>query len=227
MCRLSMPLPLPRCGTEAQRAGGDGAYRTEESVLREHENSPMLKLFLAVSGSEVIGYCSFSHYKEDTGALYIALLNVRPDYHGRKVGKALVRRSIEETIKLGWPRLDLYTWPGNVKAVPTYKKSGFFWENRDDTTHLMNFIPSVLQTGAVKSYFEKIDWYNDSIRKIKVEPDGHGENGFDYFTYEWLKDGLSLKMEYERTGRGLRLIETEDYRIQVTIPAQHEPAVWS
>ncbi|MFD1906906.1 hypothetical protein ACFSQ7_27215 [Paenibacillus rhizoplanae] len=29
-------------------------------------------------------------------------------------------------------------------------------------------------------------------------------------------------MEYERTGRGLRLIETEDYRIQVTIPAQHE-----
>ncbi|ETT63796.1 hypothetical protein C173_21892 [Paenibacillus sp. FSL R7-277] len=206
----------------AESWGGDGAYRTEESVLREHENSPMLKLFLAVSGSEVIGYCSFSHYKEDTGALYIALLNVRPDYHGRKVGKALVRRSIEETIKLGWPRLDLYTWPGNVKAVPTYKKSGFFWENRDDTTHLMNFIPSVLQTGAVKSYFEKIDWYNDSIREIKVEPDGHGENGFDYFTYEWLKDGLSLKMEYERTGRGLRLIETEDYRIQVTIPAQHE-----
>lgn len=206
----------------AESWGGDGAYRTEESVLREHENSPMLKLFLAVSGSEVIGYCSFSHYKEDTGALYIALLNVRPDYHGRKVGKALVRRSIEETIKLGWPRLDLYTWPGNVKAVPTYKKSGFFWENRDDTTHLMNFIPSVLQTGAVKSYFEKIDWYNDSIREIKVEPDGHGENGFDYFTYEWLKDGLALKMEYERTGRGLRLIETEDYRIQVTIPAQHE-----
>lgn len=86
----------------AESWGGDGAYRTEESVLREHENSPMLKLFLAVSGSEVIGYCSFSHYKEDTGALYIALLNVRPDYHGRKVGKALVRRSIEETIKLGW-----------------------------------------------------------------------------------------------------------------------------
>ncbi|QUL57868.1 GNAT family N-acetyltransferase [Paenibacillus tritici] len=202
--------------------GGDGSYRTEESVLREHENSPMLKLFLAVSGSEVIGYCSFSHYKEDTGALYIPLLNVRPDYHGRKVGKRLVRRAVEETIRLGWPRLDLYTWPGNVKAVPTYKKSGFFWENRDDTTHLMNFIPSVLQTGAVKSYFGQIDWYNDSIREIIVQPDGHGEGGFDYFTYEWVKDGLALRMEYERTGRGLRLIETEDYRIQATIPAQHE-----
>lgn len=202
--------------------GGDSSYQTEESVLREHEINPMLKLFLAVTGGEVIGYCSFSHYKEDTGALYIALLNVRPDYHGRKVGKRLVRRAIEETITLGWPRLDLYTWPGNVKAVPTYKKSGFFWEKRDDTTHLMNFIPSVLQTGAVSAYFEKIDWYNDSIRKIEVEPDGHGADGFDYFTYEWLKDGVSLRMEYERTGRGLRLIETEDYRIQVTIPASHE-----
>lgn len=139
----------------SQSWGGDNSYQTEESVLREHEINPMLKLFLAVTGGEVIGYCSFSHYKEDTGALYIALLNVRPDYHGRKVGKRLVRRAIEETITLGWPRLDLYTWPGNVKAVPTYKKSGFFWEKRDDTTHLMNFIPSVLQTGAVSAFLRK------------------------------------------------------------------------
>ncbi|AIQ41542.1 GNAT family N-acetyltransferase [Paenibacillus sp. FSL R5-0912] len=202
--------------------GGDNTYRTEESVLREHENSTLLKVFLAVAGGEVIGYCSFSHYKEDTGALYIPLLNVRPDFHGRKVGKRLVRHAVEETIRLGWARLDLYTWPGNVKAVPTYKKSGFFWEKRDDTTHLMNFIPSVLQTGAVKSYFGTIDWYNDSIREINVQPDGQGDNGFDYFTYEWLKDGLRLTMQYERSGRGLRLIETEDYRIQATIPERHE-----
>lgn len=206
----------------SQSWGGDSSYQTEESVIREHEINPLLKLFLAVDRGEVIGYCSFSHYREDTGALYIPLLNVRPDYHGRKVGKRLVRRAVEETIKLGWPRLDLYTWPGNVKAVPTYKKSGFFWEKRDDTTHLMNFIPSVLQTAAVSAYFEKIDWYEDSVRKIEVKPDGHGEGGFDYFTYEWLKDGMPLRMEYERTGRGLRLIETEDYRIQVTIPGTHE-----
>lgn len=202
--------------------GGDNAYRTEQSVLTEHENSTLLKVFLAVADGEVIGYCSFSHYKEDSGALYIPLLNVRPDFHGRKVGKRLVRRAVEETIKLGWPRLDLYTWAGNVKAVPTYKKSGFFWEKRDETTHLMNFIPSVLQTGAVKHYFETIDWYNDSIREISVQPDGHKENGFDYFTYEWVKGGLRLKMEVERTGRGLRLIETEDYLITATIPDQHQ-----
>lgn len=202
--------------------GGDNALRTEESVTSEHLNSPNLKVFLAVAGEEVVGYCSFSHYKEDTGALYIPLLNVRPDYHGKKVGKALVRRAIEETISLGWPRLDLYTWTGNTKAAPTYKKSGFFWEKRDDTTHLMNFIPSVLNTAAVEDYFKKIDWYKDSIREIELQPDGRNEQGFDYFTYEWTKDSLHLKMEYERTGRGLRLIETEDYLIKATIPSPHQ-----
>lgn len=202
--------------------GGDNSYQTEQSVIEEHQNGTHLKLFLAVAGGEVIGYCSFSHYKEDTGALYIPLLNVRPDYHGRKIGKMLILRALEETIKQGWPRLDLYTWPGNTKAVPAYKKSGFFWEKRDDTTHLMNFIPSVLQTGAVKPFFEQLDWYRDSVREISVAPDGRKENGFDYFTYAWEKDGLKLKMEYERTGRGLRLIETEDYLIKVSIPLQHQ-----
>ncbi|WP_087071273.1 GNAT family N-acetyltransferase [Paenibacillus bovis] len=201
--------------------GGDSAIQTEQMILKEHHNSTHLHVFLAVNGEEVVGYCSFSHYKEDAGALYIPLLNVRPDYHGRKVGKRLVLHAVQQTITLGWPRLDLYTWPGNVKAVPTYKKAGFFWEKRDDTTHLINLIPSVLQTPAVRHYFDRIDWYTDSTRTIDTSPDGRQEYGFDYFTYEWKKDDIYLRMEYERTGRGLRLIETEDYLIQASIPAAH------
>ncbi|WP_338543794.1 GNAT family N-acetyltransferase [Paenibacillus tundrae] len=202
--------------------GGDNSLQTEQTILQEHHHSTHLHVFLALDGEEVVGYCSFSHYKEDQGALYIPLLNVRPDYHGYKIGKRLVLRAIEQTLKLGYPRLDLYTWPGNIKAVPTYKKSGFFWEKRDDTTHLMNLIPSVLQTEAVKPYFEQLDWYVDSVREILVEPDGRQERGFDYFTYEWRKADVSLKMEYERTGRGLRRIETNDYLIQATILHEHK-----
>lgn len=197
--------------------GGDNTVRTEQTILAEHEHSTHLKVFLALAENEVIGYCSFSHYKDDEGALYIPLLNVRPDYHGHKVGKTLVLRAVQETINLGWTRLDLHTWPGNTKAVPTYKKCGFFWEKRDDMTHLMNFIPSVLQTEAVRAYFADTDWYTASHRAILVEPDGRKENGFDYFTYEWKKDGQYLRMEYERTGRGLRLIETDDYLISATV----------
>lgn len=203
--------------------GGDHVLQTEEGIMEEMENSPNLKTFLAVQQDEVIGFCSFSYYQEDRGALYIPLLNVRPDFHGRKVGKALVLNAVQQTIDMGWPRLDLYTWAGNTKAVPTYKKCGFFWERRDETTHLMNFIPAVLQTEALLPFFEQADWYEDGKRDLSVTPDGSGENGFDYFTYEWERDGRYLSVEFERTGRGIRFIETDTYRIAAEISKHRLP----
>lgn len=119
--------------------GGGNDITTEENVRQQEENSINLNTYLAMEGDQVVGYCGLSEYREDQGALYIALLNVRDDYHGKKIGKQLVLKAIERTIQLKWPRLDLYTWAGNTKAVPLYKKCGFFWEERDDTVHLMNF----------------------------------------------------------------------------------------
>jgi hypothetical protein len=135
--------------------------------------------------------------------LYVELLNVRPDYHGRKIGKMLVLQAVQKTIELGWPRIDLFTWPGNVKAVPLYKKCGFFWAKREDSTHLLNFIPTVLQTEVLQDYFKDIDWYEDSARTIEVKPDGRKENNFNYFEYLWEKAGRQLRVEFEQTGRGI------------------------
>lgn len=197
--------------------GGSGSITTGEQVRQEEANSDSLVVYLAMEGDMVVGYCGLSEYREDTGALYIPLLNVRPAYHGKKVGKMLVLKALEKTIQLGWPRLDLYTWSGNTKAVPLYKKCGFFWEDRDDTTHLMNLIPAVLQTEAIAHHFREIDWYADSTREIEVEPDGRKENQFDYFTYSWKTDTQELQVEFERRGRGIRLIETEDYLLSATV----------
>lgn len=203
--------------------GGDSYVHTEEETRVKQERSTDLQTFLALDGDTVAGFCSFSYYQEDEGAMYIPLLNVRPDYHGQKVGKALVLNAVRRTIEMGWPRLDLYTWAGNTKAVPAYKKSGFFWEKRDDTTHLMNFIPTVLKTDAVSSFFETADWYADGKRDLSVYPDGDRENGFDFFTYVWEKEDRHLKMQFERTGRGLRKIETDDYSIETVIGRHRLP----
>ncbi|WP_199624379.1 GNAT family N-acetyltransferase [Paenibacillus alkalitolerans] len=197
--------------------GGGNRIRSAESVAREMENAGNLKVFLAVHGDEVVGFCSFSHYKQDEGALYVPLLNVRPDYHGRKVGKSLIIRAVQTTVEMGWPRLDLFTWAGNTKAVPMYKKCGFFWEKKDDSVHLMNFIPTVLQTEALQPYLKHIDWYADSRLNPEIRPDGRSENGFDYFEYVWAKNNISLRVEFEKTGRGLRLIETDDFSIHTEI----------
>lgn len=203
--------------SSSENWGGYDTELTARDIIEEHENSSHINVYLALDGNKVIGYCSFSEYKEDEGALYIPLLNVRPDYHGKKVGKALVLKAVNRTIELGWPRLDLYTWPGNTKAVPLYKKCGFFWEKRDDTTHLMNFIPTVIHTEAIKEYFNNIDWYQDSKRAIRVEPDGEKINDFSHYRYVWEKKGEYLKVEFERRGRGIRLIETNDLLISAEV----------
>lgn len=198
--------------------GGYDSRYTADDIIEEHKNSDHINNFLAVNEDEVIGYCSFSEYKEDEGALYIPLLNVRPDYHGKKVGKKLVLTAVKRAVELNWPRLDLYTWPGNTKAVPLYKKCGFFWEKRDDKTHLMNFIPTILNTEAVNSYFKIFDWYQDSRRKIEIKPDGNKENNYGYYEYIWQKNNNKLRIGFDRRGRGIRLIETDDYLIRSFLP---------
>ncbi|MCL6458482.1 MAG: GNAT family N-acetyltransferase, partial [Gorillibacterium sp.] len=212
--------PMGAGGNESW--GGGNSQRTAESVEQDMENSINLHAFLAVDGDEVVGFCSFSHYRNDEGALYVPLLNVRPDYHSKKIGKALILKSVETTVEMGWPRLDLFTWAGNTKAVPMYKKCGFFWEKKDDGVHLMNFIPTILQTEALKPYMEVIDWYADSTRVIEIKPDGQEREGrFDCFTYSWEREGQTLRVEFEKTGRGIRTLDTPDYLIETEI-AEHD-----
>jgi ribosomal protein S18 acetylase RimI-like enzyme len=201
--------------------GGDTRVMTEEQVKKKEANSDNIELYLALDGEEVVGYCGLSEYKEDTGSLYIPLLNVRPDYQGHKIGKKLVLQALEKTVKLGWPRLDLYTWAGNTKAVPLYKKCGFFWEDRDDSTHLMNFIPQVLNTPLLKPVFEKLDWYKDSTRLIEVKPDGLKENGFTFYEYSWQNADTRARVQFERTSRGISLIETDEFLLQMRL-SDHE-----
>lgn len=201
--------------------GGDTRVMTEEQVKKKEANSDNIELYLALDGEEVVGYCGLSEYKEDTGSLYIPLLNVRTDYHGHKIGKRLLLQALEKTVELGWPRLDLYTWAGNTKAVPLYKKCGFFWEDRDDSTHLMNFIPQVLNTPLLKPVFEKLDWYDDSTRLIEVKPDGLKENGFTFYEYSWQNGDTSARVQFERTSRGISLIESDEFILQMKL-ADHE-----
>lgn len=53
-----------------------------------------------------------------------------------------------------------------------------------------------------------------------MEPDGRSERDFEFYEYNWKNESSSLRMEFERRGRGLRLIETEDYLISMSIENQ-------
>lgn len=196
---------------------GEKFKSTEQTIKNEENNSSHLQLKLAQIESIIAGYCKLSIDHQDTGALYIDLLSVRDGFQGKKIGKRLVKDAVEKTIELGWPRLDLHTWDGNIKAVPLYKKCGFFWEKRDDETHLINLIPTVLQTELFSEFFKKADWYKDSVREIKIEPDINIQNKFNIWTYRWENGGDFLEIDFTRRGRGITRIENSDYLIRTTV----------
>ena len=203
--------------------GGGSGVRTAEQVIREHETLARYNVFIAMDGEEAVGYCSLTRSFFDTNCLYISLLGVRPDYQGKKVGKALTLQCVERTIELGYPKIDIHTWAGNTQAVPLYKKCGYLWEDREDSTYLINYIPSLIKTGLFKPFFAKADWYQDSTKVIEIKPDGIKENKFEVYGYSWEKDGEILNIGFERSGKRMRLIETNDYKISF-MAATHEPA---
>ena len=206
-----------------QSWGGGSGIRTAEQIIKDHSSMAYYNVYIALHHEEAVGYCSLlrSYYDENT--LYIALLGVRPDYHGAKIGKALTLMCMERTIQLGYPRVDIHTWSGNVKAVPLYKKCGYLWEEREDSTYLVNFIPTLLKTELTKDFFDNADWYADSTRTIDITPDEEKVNKFGIFGYSWKKNQETLQVGFERSGKRIRMIETNDYGIEM-MAETHESA---
>ena len=199
----------------AENWGGRSDLRTAQSIIDAYRSASFFNVYVALDGDDVVGLCSFGPYFRDTDAAYIQVLNVRPDYLSKKIGKALVLRCVERTIELGLPRLELHTWGGNTKAVPLYKKCGFMWEDDPEQTLLSNFIPTLLRQELLKTFFDKMDWYKDNARGVDIVHDGVKEANFERFTYIWEKDGERLATTVEKFGRKICRIETNDYMLEI------------
>ena len=212
----TMAAALAKMHNDSREQWGGGNVRTAAQVEEAMELNGYLNKYVAIDGEKIVAYCGFGRYFGDADAMYVGYLNAHPDYHGKKLGKELLLLCVARTIELGSPRLDLFTWPGNVKAVPLYKKCGFFWEDRDDTTHLVNFIPYILSSKLFADFFAAADWYADSKRVIETERDGTKVDKFDMLDYVWEHDGKRLEIGFERSGRRLRRIENDDFSIEMT-----------
>lgn len=187
---------------------------SEDKVKEDEAKDSFHNLYLAISNELVIGYAKLSKYPEEKDVAYIDLLSVDPKFHGKGVGRDLVQQCVLRAAELGYNRIDLFTWAGNTKAMPLYKKCGFFWEKMENNaTHLMNFLPMLLNNELIKPYFEYFHWYNDNKRELHIVPDGRLQDGFQLYDYAWEKDGKRLEISFERSGRGIVAIKTPDFAI--------------
>lgn len=136
---------LARCWNEERDAWpGDfgGPEHTEEIVRRQLRNWGYLKFFVAASSDRIIGSSVLQEHYREKHACYVAHLGVLKKFHGKKFGKRLLLAAVNAGIATGYKRIDLDTWPANLKAVPLYKKTGFFWIP-DTRVSMQNFLPTI------------------------------------------------------------------------------------
>lgn len=199
---------------------GGWADETEETVKKDHEARDYINTYLVEKDDEIVGYCKITTFPFDKNVMYVHTLNVRYDCHGKGIGKLLILKSLERTIELGYKKLDLYTWPGNTKSIPLYKKCGFVYEDRPDATYLMNFVPLITTHELFTDYFKDVDWYKSLQREINLGYNDLKKDNISYFEYLWDNGDKKLRVNIEKKSKAINLIETEDYLIEAKVGDQ-------
>jgi len=194
-----------------------GVDMTAEHILRMQRERAPLATFIAWDGDKAAGYCSLYEYPGEPGvAGYVGLLNAATAFHGRGHGRDLLKAALVRSIEQGYRRLDLHTWAGNMKAVPLYKKSGYFWVP-DTRVHMENYLPLLLGTPALTDFWTEADWYTTMVREIQVQEDLFVRDGMKVYPYEFRHGDRYVKATIDATARGLTALETERWRISCTV----------
>ncbi len=195
---------------------------TASSVAQEEKSSGKLFTVLAFLEERVVGYCRTSPYGGETDASYVDLLNATPDMHGKGVGKALLLDAVNRSVEYGMNRIDLHTWPANMKAVPLYKKTGFFWVP-ETRVYMQNYIPYLLGRDEFLKFLDGEDWYKCFHRALLVEPDVEmTESGREIFRYVFERGTNSFVAEFDKKGRCPSRVEYPGFSAALSVESASE-----
>jgi GNAT superfamily N-acetyltransferase len=194
--------------------GGAQDMESPEETARNIRESKLLGIFVAELDGKMVAFCKLGTLPAEKGGAYVPYLTADPAYHGRGFGKAVLLAAIERAYELGYERVDLYTWPGNEKAIPLYKKSGFMWAPDDGWgVHMQNFTPGARRHAMAQDYFAKHDWYATFKRELTLAPDEQLRGKAKVYNYEWEADGERLRLVYDRKSWGLLEIENNELTV--------------
>ena len=201
-----------------------GKHATAEGIRHEQRARHPLETFIAwrpdpaTGDPAAVGYCSLLAQPDDASATYVGLLTADPAWHGTGVGRDLLVAAIERTIEVGRDRVDLHTWSGNLKAVPLYKKVGFFWVP-DTSVRMANFLPLLMRIGPVRAFFASTgaDWYADAVRTLDLSPDLDRRGAAEVYRYAWERGGKRLEATIDRHANALVALSTPDLDVSIAL----------
>ncbi|HVE92532.1 MAG TPA: GNAT family N-acetyltransferase, partial [Actinomycetota bacterium] len=183
-----------------------GVPVTAEMVIDRLTREDALEHLIWDAGGVIAGYCSLWKDPEYPSVARIQLLNVPPQFQKRGLARRILTHYVARVAEMGFARLDLYSWPGNEKAVPTYKKSGFFWLPDRSYLQMLNFMPSILKMPLLQDYFAHNDWYSSFRRELSQEPDEERWEGMKVFTYRFGDDDVVVRID--REAHAITAVET-------------------
>ena len=189
-----------------------GTEITPQMVTEWSERERMLNVFVVETADreKIVGYCSFNERMEEKNVGYVALLNVQPEYQKKSLARLMLQKSIERCLALGFHMLSLGTWSGNLKSVPLYKKTGFYWLP-DTSVWMLNFVPGILSLPCAQAYFAKHNWYQTMQRELIQDEDDMRWEGMKVFAYHFEEGGEMVKVWADREAWRITAVETDAF----------------
>ena len=198
--------------------GGGGWQTTAEEQERKIRESNLLGAIVTENEERIISLCTIRATPGQKAQAFIPHLNCHPDYHGKKHGKSALWGAMERAYETGYQRVDLYTWPGNLQAVPLYKKMGFMWRP-DSSVHMENFTPAARRHPLAAAFFARHDWYETQVRELKPEEDVMTRGRVKVYEYLWrAPDGDLLRLVFDRQSWGIIELENNDLTVSCSLP---------
>jgi len=195
-------------------------YTPERVLEQRREREYLLDLVAEVDG-EIVGTCTLTRDWDDPQAAYVSFLNVHPEWHGKGIGRRLLLGAVDEAVRLGVPYVSLHTWAGNERALPLYKKTGFFWIPGTDV-RMENYLPSVLRLPWAKDVLGDAHWYECLKREITLAEDREEWEGREVFRYRLERAGKSLEVVIDRAAKAPCAVYAEGFSAELW-PAPAEP----
>ncbi|MFF1351320.1 GNAT family N-acetyltransferase [Streptomyces sp. NPDC058322] len=113
---------LPLLGRAVRRLRGV----EDADVVRAFAGTPTALAFVAVDGTEILGWCWGHHpARPDSGPmLYVHQLEVAEPHRRKGIGRDLLRAFMEAGVKAGATKMSLTTGAENVAARSLYESLG-------------------------------------------------------------------------------------------------------